>query len=339
MLLYLDSYDHYSDLTQKWDANGTASVDMTGNARTGIGCCLCQPPLTPELNVPNQVGAVVGSAYKSQGLIGDIFGLITGTGVFRVRQVRLAANNDGSVSVLAGNDPFFATLGTSAPNLLSVNNYAYCEMKVLRFDSATGAVTVRINGQTVLNLTGVDTDPGASGTYNTFYIYGAGGGNLTYHDDTYLLNLVDSGVSGQPNNDFIGAIRNYAQVPTANASPLDWTPKAGTNFSEVNTIPPPGDTSYVFAGIPGNEDQYVYGTTGITPPVSVVGVQVCLCAKLDAAGTRSIAADVGGVMAPGTAITNTYHMVKDIYDGNPVDSKAWQLTDFGSVRFGPAVTA
>ena len=337
-ILFLDSFDHYNDLALKWSVSNSAIIDLSGTqSRTGIGCCQCFPT-GPELNISPQTDAVCGDAYNTGALINDIHGFISGTGVFRVRQVRTRCNSDGSVSVLVGNDPFPTVLGTSVPNLISIGNYAYVETKVVSFANP-GQVIVRINGQVVLNVTG-NTDPDGTGTFQTFYLQGPGSGPTANHDDIYLCNLTNSGVSGQPNDDFLGAIRNYAQVPIADASPLQWTPNTGTtHYTQVDTIPPPGDSSYVFDGNPGDVDQYVYGTSGIVPPVSIFAVQVCLNAKLDASGSRIIAPDVGGEVGQGVALGTTYNMVRQSYDGNPVNGKAWQLTDFGSVRFGPTVTA
>jgi hypothetical protein len=337
-LLFVDSFDHYDTLTLKWSANTTGIIDLSGTqARTGVGCCVCFP-FGPELNVNNELGVVMGDAYKTQSLVNDIHGFISGTGVFRVRQVRVRANSDGSVSVLSGNDPGPVVLGTSAPNLLSVGVYAYIETKISAF-SASANVTIRINGQTVLTLTGVNTNPDGTGHYNTMYLQGPGNGPSGFHDDIYLLNLVDSGVPGNPNNDFLGAVRNYAQVPIADASPLQWTPSTGvTHFNLVNAIPQQTAT-FVSDDNIGDVDQYVYGTTGVVPPVTVFGVQVCLLGALDAAGSRSVGANVGGVQGSGAPLTTSFNMVKNPYDGNPVNSKAWQLTDFGTVRFGPGITA
>lgn len=337
-LMFIDSFDHYNSLSLKWSDGKTAIIDLTGTrSRTGIGACLCFP-FGPQLNFTAIPSCVMGTAYSSEAINGDIMFVISGSGVFATKQVRLHANSDGSVSVLIGNDPFPATLGTSAPNLISINNFAYCEMKISAFSGA-GTVTVRINGATVLTVTG-GTNPDGTGTCVTWGLGGPGGGLSCAHDDVYLCNLTDSGIPGQPNNDFLGAIRNYAQVPTADATPLQWTPNTGvTHYTQVNAIPQNDGATYVADGTIGDIDQYVYGTTGITPPVQVFGVQVSLDAALDIAGSRSIAPDVGGVVGTGVALSTSYNMVRQTYDGNPVNSQAWQLTDFATVRFGPKVTA
>jgi hypothetical protein len=339
-IIFLDSFDHYdtAQLSQKWSTAATALIDTSGTrSRTGPGCILCFP-FGPELNFTPGPSYVMGIAYSAEAFTNnDCMGLISGTGVFRNRQVRANVQTDGSIQILAGNDPFHTVLGQTAPNLLQANVYAYVEMKVSAF-SLTGTVTLRVNGQVVLVVTG-NTDSDGSGTAQTFYIGGPGTGPTAAIDDLYLCNLINSGIPGQPNYDVLGAIRIYTQVPTANASPLQWTPLAGTNFSEVNQIPPPGDASYVQDGNVGDVDQYVYGTAGIIPPVQIFGVQHILDGKLDVSGSRSIASDVSGVVAAGQALSTSYNMVKTPYDGNPVSGAAWQLTDFATVRFGPKVTA
>lgn len=337
--IFKDSYDYYTDLFTKWNVANTALINLSGTrSRTGIGCVLCFP-FGPELNFPLEPGLVMGSAYNTESLSArqDIFGCISGTGVFRVRQVRCTLQSDGSVAVLAGNDPFPTILGTSAPGLLSSNLYAYVEMKIESF-SLTGRVTIHVNGTQVLQVTG-NTNPDGTGTAGTFYLGGTGGGLTSAHDDTYLLNLADSGVPGLPNNDFLGAIRNYAQAPIGNGSPLMWIPLSGTNWQEVSEIPPDGDTSYVSSGNVGDIDQYVYGTTGIVGPVTIFDVQHCMDARIDISGSRSIASCVNGIVGPPKGLTTSYDQVRTEYNGNPVNGLAWQLTDFATVRFGPKVTA
>lgn len=335
--IFGDSFDYYTALATKWSDGKTALIDLSGaNSRTGIGCCLCFP-FGPELNIPPRSNAVIGDAYKTQTLDGDIHGLISGTGVFRQRQVRTRVNADGSVSVCTGNDPGRITLGTSAPNVISANIYHYVETKVSAF-AVNGTVTVRVDGVVVLTVTG-NTNPDATGTYVTFYIGGPGGGLNGYHDDIYLLDLSDSGIPGSPNNDFLGAIRQFAQPPIADGSPLDWTPSVpGPHFPLVAEIPPDGGATNVKSGNPSDVDQYVYGTAGIVAPVQIFGVQVCITAAIDIAGSRTIAPNVGGHVGTSAGLTTSQNQVKQCYDGNPVDGSAWELSDFNSVQFGPEVT-
>ncbi len=338
-LIFIDSFDHYDVPTLKWSVNIQATIDLSGlQSRTGIGAIQCSP-FGPELNIVPRPAAVAGAAYRASGFpINTIMGFISGTGPGRTNQVRVVVNGDGSVSVWTKNDPFQIVLGTSAPNLITQNNYAYVECKISEF-SASGTVTVKVDGLVVLTVTG-DTNPGATGTYQTWYLGGPGGGFAANLDDVYLCDLVDSGIPGQPNNDFLGAIRNYAEVPIGDATPLQWTPDAGlTHYTQVDEIPPDDGTTYVSSAGVGAVDQYVYGTTGIVPPVQIFGVQVCLDAAIDIAGSRSIAPVVGGIVGTPAALSTSYGMVRQVYDGNPVNAAAWQLTDFATVRFGPAVTS
>ncbi len=280
-IVFMDSFDHYDDPSLKWSVTGTTIISLNGSrSRTGVGAMIPFVPTGAELNVTPQAGAVIGMAYSTEALQNaDINGFISGTGVFRQRQVRTRMNSDGSISILSQNDPFPVNLGTSAPGLISTNTFVYIETKVSAF-AAGATVTVRVNGQVVLTVTG-NTDPDGTGTYNTFYVSGIGGGPTSAVDDLYLLNLLDSTIPGSPNNDFLGAVRIYAQPPIADATPLQWTPNAGlTNYTQVDEIPPDDGTTYVESSNVGDVDQYVYGTAGITPPVQVFGVQVNLDAAI-----------------------------------------------------------
>jgi len=333
-VLFIDSFDHYDtpEIGQKWDTGGGGAVmNLSGTrSRTGIGCIICSP-FGPELNFAPVPGFVMGLAYNPTGAnTNDIMGIISGTGVFRVRQVRLQVQSDGSLKALTGNDPSPTLLGQTVPNLIIPTIYSYVEMMVGSFGSA-GTVTFRVNGLTVLTVTG-NTDPDGTGTGKTIYIGGPGGGITAAIDDLYLCNLV------APNNTFLGAIRNYSQVPLSNGTPLQWTPLTGQNFQEVGEIPPDGDTSYVFSNHVGDVDQYQYGTSGIIPPVQIFAVQHVLDARIDISGTRLLASDVSGIVGPSTGLSTSYAMLKQPYDVNPATSNPWLLTDFSSIQFGPKVT-
>lgn len=333
-LILLDSFDHYNIPTEKWTAAGGASIDLTNSrGRTGIGACICVGE-GPSLTFTALPGCVMGSGYNTQSLEGDILGVISGT----IRQVRLKVESNGAVSVLSGNDPLPNLLGTSDANLVIPGSYSYWEMKISEF-SATGNVIIRRNGLIVLNIIG-NTNPDGTGTCTQWYLCGPSASSSAAQDDSYLCDLVDSGIPTQPNNDFLGPIHIYALPPTADATPLQWTPSSGTtHFNLVAEIPPDDDGSFVSDSTVGNVDQYTYDTKSIPQPSRIIGVQLSLDSKVDSlSGGRQIAPDVSGQVGTPASLTATYNMVRQAYDGNPVNLEPWQISDFVVTRFGPKVT-
>jgi hypothetical protein len=146
------------------------------------------------------------------------------------------------------------------------------------------------------------------------------------------------------NNDFLGAVQIFAILPDANETPLQFTPLAGTNFSEVNQAPPPGDAAYVFQGTNGDIDQYHYTITGPSEAYEISFVQHSLCCKLDGPGSHTIGSRVNSTTnnTPqiGTnAVGNDYEYALFVWDTNPNTSAAFQPADFATTFFGPVITS
>ena len=318
-----DSFDHYINLLEKWNSAGGASIDLSNTrSRTGIGACICVGE-GPTFIFSAIAGCVMGTGYNTQDPNGDIFGVISGT----TRQVRLKVNSNGSVSLYTDNDPLPNLLGTSDPTLVIPGSYSYWEMKVSAF-SSSAKVTVRRNGTVVLDLIG-NTDPDGTGTCTQWYLCGPAAGSSAAQDDVYLCDLIDSGIPGQPNNDFCGPMRIYALVPTSDATPLQWTPNVGsTHFTQVNTVPP-NYVNFVGDGTTGEVDQYTFSAKPIPNPQSIVGVQLCLDSAADSIVSGiSVAPDVGGIAGTPNSVSTTFKMVRQAYDGNPLNTLPWKIGDF-----------
>jgi len=347
-LLFCDSFDHYGGplgaqilLKYSGESGSNQYVDLTGTlSRTGRGCLSVTTGGFGNAikGISEQTALVVGDAFYIANLpAGGYYNILNFKDVINdILQVRLVYYGDGSIGVLNGNDPFPVTLGRSASNLLHATEYNYVECK---FNIAPLAdVVVRVNGQTVLVLAGVQTQfPGSNPYCDVVQLAGAGSLGGDRHDDFYLLTQ-----AGTTNNDFLGAIRIFAILPTADSAPLQWTPSTvGTHYTLVDAVPatspPPPD---VESNSVGQVDQYVYNPSGvIMAPSRILGVQHCMVAQLDASGSHSVASQVEGVASGGLALSTSGNMILFQYDTNPVTGLAWELTDFPGTTFGPALTA
>lgn len=347
-LVFLDSFDHYDNLNLKWDDNGGtgSEIDLSGTrARTGIGCCLIGGAFGPVLSVtpisgPGTALMMCTAFYQPQ--LQDS----TGSGVLSFHSVsftssatlfRVGVNaNLGLTCVDIFGAPFPG--GTSAPNIVVANAYNIIEAKVFFVASGGGSAIIRCNGATVLTLTGISTLlPTSSFVACTFVQLGGPGGlGGGVHDDFTLWTS-----TSQTDDDFPGGVKIYAVVPSANGALDQWTPLSGTNWSEVNEIPPNGDTSYNSSAVPGNTDLYVFNPTlaGVPSGLIVLALQHSLCTRVDA-GTASVASVVGADAAAGVAVGGSYHFVPiQPYDTNPVAGRGWLLTDFPATQLGPKQTA
>lgn len=335
-LIFCDSWDHYTNILDKWS---TAGVDCnirnpSAFARTGPGMLqINSGSFGPtKKNLPHFTHWIAGIAIQvdTPGAGFNVMEFSQSDTFLGASNVRTTINPDGSVSAVRGN----TILGTSLTQPFQNNTYNYVETDAVTAVAPNGRVTIRVNGAVALQLNGINTVADPVFPYNNeFKINGPGGLPRCFIDDVYLLDGATP-----PNNNFLGPIRIYAVLPDANGAPVQWTPLAGTNFSEVNEVPPDGDASYVFSGNVGDLDQYVYHVGAIPPALVVFGLQHNLVSKLDAAGARLIASTVAGIPGPDIALTGGYLDHTTPYDTNPATGLPWELTDFPATFLGPKVT-
>lgn len=344
LLMFCDSWDHYDTIIDKWTAAGTDCViDATGTkSRTGIGCLLIRSAaFGPIKSFPNSTKLSAGTAFYTEafGGTGEIFRFIYQPS--GAQNVHICVLGSGAIQASVGNfgGVGVTILGTSVTTPFQFSSYNYIEAQVNIAAAPNGSVVVRCNGVECLNITGVKTYAevidGGQPFVNQLELMGPGGILDIRHDDTYIKDWTDS-----PSAPFYGAIRIYAQVPTADSSPLEFTPSSGvTHYNLVDEIPPNEATDYVSDGTIGQQDQYVYTTSGIPAASSIPAVQHVLDAKLDSAGSRSIASSFdGAAAATSNALTVDYKMYTTPYDANPSTGLPWEVSDFPA-PFGPAISA
>ena len=96
---------------------------------------------------------------------------------------RLQVVTSGAVQVTRGASTF---LGASAAGLIAINTWNYIECQIKLHDTA-GTVTVRVNGATVLTLTGQDTKNGGTKTvYDSIRLRYPSASFANLFDDLYI---------------------------------------------------------------------------------------------------------------------------------------------------------
>lgn len=111
-----------------------------------------------------------------------------------------------------------------------------------------GATQLQINGSVVINNTNVLTTGGNVDASDT----------LVLDDEFSSNNIIDWGpyVYGCVNSpsDMPVALHAIILAPTANGTPLQWTPSTGSNYSNVNSFP--AGANYNYSDTNGDEDIY-----------------------------------------------------------------------------------
>lgn len=338
-LRFVDGFDHYADadITQKWTTNASMSVS-SGSGRRGSNALSYSAG--SARNVVKTLDAqgtwVIGSAWKfsvfSTGTIELMSLLDAGT-----RQCELRLNTDGTLSITRNG----TVLGTTS-FAISTEEYFYIEFKVFIHDTS-GTAEVKVNGDSKLALSGVDTKNTANASANQVRIgHGSAvaGSPSALIDDIYICDG-----TGSTNNDFLGDCRVDAYLPSGNGNSSQLVGSDADsidNYLHVDESAPDGDTSYVESATAGQKDTYAMADMVHTPS-SIFGVQVLASAKKDDAGSRSIAtvtrsgaADYDGASQ---GLSTSYAYYSDIREQDPATAAAWTKTGFNAAEMGVKVAA
>lgn len=214
-------------------------------------------------------------------------------------------------------------LGTTGP-VLTAQTWNHVEMKVF-LDNSAGTVQLRVNGVTVLNLSGIDTL--ADETTATIDQMSLRNG---FTQDTsgitaYFKDLILWDTTGSQNNDFLGTVHVYTLRPDADNS-LNWTPSTGSTGFNLIDESDPDDADYISAGDPPPSPA-VFTLTNL--PVDIVGVKALLpvvrARKIDG-GDGNIQTGLTGTLTDLGAdrpITTAFTFWWDVSELSPDTGVAW----------------
>lgn len=267
----------------------------------------------------------------------EITNLTTAVWLYDVRDatvshVLVRANSDGSIAAYrGGNNTDFGAGGGSA-TLLGVSAAGVVQANVpfqmqtsVTVDPAAGAVTIKVNGTSVLTLAGQNTQN--SGTaFITNVIVGAYDHNnpgYVYHDDLYFADA------------FLGDQRVDSHYLTGDGAHGDGTPSTpGDHYLMADEASPDDDATYVTLAVAGDRESYAHEAfKNSGAPITAV-ILVADVRKTDAGGAQwapgftepgSPAGDYDGVAV---GITVDWGRYQQVFDVDPATSAAWDETDF-----------
>lgn len=260
--------------------------------------------------------------------------------------VIIRSNAAGALEVWRG-DPGgggSAQLDVSANGVIGATTWHYIECKAILGDGTSGQVIVRVDGVEVVDTGGVDTkNAGTDTTFDSIMIEGdAGATDRVNFDDLVLMNGVDSGLAGLPNNDFLGDVFVEALFPNGNGATSGMTGSdadSTDNYLLVDeTGANDGDTTYVESGVDDTKDTYAYGATSGTG--GVAGVAAYTWAKRTDTDSRDIAIVSRLSTATPTeedsadqALASTYACHRAIFEADPGGS-VWTRANVDAGEWG-----
>ena len=328
MLLYIDGFDYYgvNQLSQRgW--GGSMTFGNSTTTRFGVGQCLEIPTHTdafrtiPENAATLFVGAAI-NVGNAQSL--PIISFYDGS----TCQIAVNMNSNGTLYITRGTG---SQLGSTSTYVVQTGVWNYWELGAT-IDSTNGSVTLKINGQTILTVTGVNTSNSGNAYCNGVQFDYNSSGQYLNIDDLYICDSQGSA----PTNTFLGDVRVYGSVPNGAGASTQWTPNGqSSNYECVDSIPP-NSSDYVSSSTPGQTDLYTFPTIAVAD--SILGVQVSYFAGKNDSGTRTIQSTVksGSATANGAennlSATMTYY--SDIFYDDPNTSAAWTLSAVNAMQAG-----
>lgn len=336
MLLWCDGFDHYGSNIALMrngayaEVNGASLTNSPAFVRTGTRALLLS-------SIGGSARRVFGAQKQAVG-VGVAFNLITSLpddehefmrfeDSAGTRSVFLIINSAGEICARVG--VVSITEIARSGVVVGASSYQHLEAKVV-IDAVAGAVEVRLNGVTVLNVSGVDTQTTSAET-STVTVRGSGHTGGIAIDDFYAWDE-----EGYQNNDFIGDKKVYTVFPDADTSTEEWELSVGVDsYAILNNNPPVDATDYLYSEGPGVRTDV---EVAALPPeiVSIAGVFVpTRMWKTDAGNSKVRVGIVSGVAedfgAP-HALSMAASYYGDVFETDPDTGALWTLSALNAVQ-------
>lgn len=348
MIHRIEGFSHFTTQAQMatepgWAITGTITVETNqgrngqGNLRTAgsNGCHATYSLLSP------QATGLVNLAFSTDSVNAgySYFRILDGATV----HLDFLISAGGFLEVRRGAGGTVLATGTTTIN---INTYYHCQLK-FNIDNAAGTIALRLNGATSDELTfSGDTRNGGNATWDRLDLRGQelnANSPFIRFSDVVIGDQVDSGVAGNPANDWLGDLRVLTKFPsTGNGTNTGLTCSAGSDHGAlVDEATPNDDTDYNSGINVGDKDTYNFPTLGVST-ASIPFVQPCWRAKKTDAGARSVCPVLrsGGSDHDGSdqSLTTSYAYQEQGYHADPATGLPWDETAWNALEVGMKVT-
>ena len=339
-VLFLDSFDHYTVMDEKWDAQffGGNILPVQSEGRFTPGALQIKGSGgggSQTKNLPATVEIIAGFAYNNTPAdvhVGN-FRFTDDTGAAAILQI----NTTSGIGTLTYNGETV----TTAASVFTGSAFQHIEFRIKQHPSL-GELEIRRNGSTVASGINLDTLPGGSLGFVSFAVTATNNAQVHHMDDLYIFDTL-----GTTNNTFAGDTRITVLRPSANGLDNNFTPTgAATNFQAVDEQVHDQDTTYVEAGQIGAKERYNnfdFSDLGISPG-TIFCTQVVNAAKKTDAGRLDYIDQliIGGIAFDNgvdvIATSGTYQMTFLRNDVDPSDSGAWTEAKIAALGSGIEIT-
>lgn len=322
---------------QAWAEVDDAFTLSSENPRTGTHCLRMNESTGTDyarrVFGSNLTEAFFGYAFYASNLPtvdpetgGDTDGVILAEfrNASNAAQVSVSLGTDGSLIARRGS----TILGRSDP-CIGAGAYQHLEFHCVCDDTA-GAIEVRVDQVTKLNLTGLNTDPTGTGVISQVVVgrsnYNQQGQEYDWAD--FFANDTTDDSSGC--HTWIGDVKSGDRVPDSNTAQDDFTKSSGTSAYELIDERGPNDGDYLETSS-STAQTNVGISNGAANVTEILTVRPYVRAQKDDAGTASIAPSMVSNGTKATVSAQPIATAFAYYDSNvplnPDTSAPWDPAD------------
>lgn len=343
MLLFIDSFDHYtipSDVAKKWtsqDASGISALVAGRNGQairfttSAVGWCLKGTPLRDTL--------IAGMAFRVAATANIVLMQFRDPG-YAIANVCLTSAGAISLTLSTNNSGGNTVVATSATTPISAGNWYYIEAK-FTMDDTNGYFEVKIDEVSVVDFTGDTSRQGAS-PYSQLGAVLIGGSILSFQstrtldiDDLYIADTLAGQVM-----DYVGDCRIACLYPNGEGNTQEWTAQGGGNhYDEVKEAKLDNDTTYEECTTYPKKTLYTFDDlTGVVG--SVAAIQTVAATRKTQTGGAVYAHTVrsNGIDTDGDdkafSAGSSYNYTTQIWEQDPSDSVDWTEARVNAVEAG-----
>lgn len=219
-----------------------------------------------------------------------------------------------------------------------IGQWYYIEFKVTLADSPSGSYELRLNGQTRLQASGIDTkNAGTMTTIDSLYLGSGCYNGVTYVDDVYVCNG-----AGASNNTFLGDLAIETLFPDGNGNSSQFVGSDGNSVDNYLLVDEatPATTDYVVGANVTDKDTYTFGNM-VRTSGSVAGVMVTSYANKSDANPRTVKnvarSGASETLGVSNTLATTWVPFSSIHQTDPNGGGSWTIGTVNAAEFGTQV--
>jgi hypothetical protein len=242
-------------------------------------------------------------------------------------QLTISFTTTGQISVWRGDRT--TLLFTTAAPVITAAAWNHIEIKAFASNTSTGTVEVRVNGVSVVSLTGINSVATANVNYAQTDFVGRGSEFII----GYFKDCVWWDGTGATNNNFFGTVAVVTKRPNTDVT-FNWTPSTGTTGFPLIDEATPNDADFISAADPPPSPS-TFGLENLDDDVTRVRgvVTVARMRKTDGGTCNAQVSMVSGASVdPGLdrPITTAFTYWWDVAELDPATASPWTPVGFNA---------